>query len=76
MKFRSIFAALPVVVVPVVLVVVALSPTRADAADRPRPNVLFIAIDDLRNDLGAMGVTHARTPHAHSAATHQSCRQS
>lgn len=28
----------------------------------PRPNVLFIAIDDLRNDLGALGVAHARTP--------------
>ncbi len=27
------------------------------------PNVLFIAIDDLRNDLGALGVAHARTPH-------------
>lgn len=26
------------------------------------PNVLFIAIDDLRNDLGALGVAHARTP--------------
>ena len=34
----------------------------AAAADRPRPNILFIAIDDLRNDLGAFGVTHARTP--------------
>lgn len=27
-----------------------------------RPNVLFIAIDDLRNDLGYLGVQHARTP--------------
>lgn len=27
-----------------------------------KPNVLFIAIDDLRNDLGALGVVHARTP--------------
>lgn len=27
-----------------------------------RPNVLFIAIDDLRNDLGALGVAHAKTP--------------
>lgn len=33
----------------------------ADAAPR-RPNVLFIAIDDLRNDLGALGASHARTP--------------
>lgn len=27
-----------------------------------RPNVLFIAIDDLRNDLGSLGVAHAKTP--------------
>jgi iduronate 2-sulfatase len=27
-----------------------------------RPNVLFIAIDDLRNDLGVLGTAHARTP--------------
>lgn len=27
-----------------------------------RPNILFIAIDDLRNDLGALGVDHASTP--------------
>ena len=27
-----------------------------------KPNVLFIAIDDLRNDLGALGVAHAKTP--------------
>lgn len=32
------------------------------AADRTRPNVLFLAIDDLRNDLGALGVSHAKTP--------------
>jgi iduronate 2-sulfatase len=34
-----------------------------EAAHPARPNVLFIAIDDLRNDLGALGVEHARTPH-------------
>lgn len=27
-----------------------------------RPNILFIAIDDLRNDLGVLGVEHAHTP--------------
>jgi iduronate 2-sulfatase len=27
-----------------------------------RPNVLFIAIDDLRNDLGVYGAPHAQTP--------------
>lgn len=34
----------------------------AAAQPASRPNVLFIAIDDLRNDLGAYGVGHARTP--------------
>ena len=33
----------------------------AAASARP-PNVLFIAIDDLRSDLGALGVAHAKTP--------------
>jgi iduronate 2-sulfatase len=33
-------------------------PLRAD----PPPNVLFLAIDDLRNDLGALGAAHAKTP--------------
>jgi iduronate 2-sulfatase len=28
-----------------------------------KPNVLFISIDDLRNDLGALGAAHAKTPH-------------
>ncbi len=30
--------------------------------DARRPNVLLIAIDDLRNDLGVLGIAHARTP--------------
>jgi iduronate 2-sulfatase len=34
----------------------------------PRPNVLFIAIDDLRNDLGALGAVHAKTPQLDSFA--------
>lgn len=42
----------------VVLILSAL----ARAAETPRPNILFIAIDDLRNDLGAFGAAHARTP--------------
>ncbi len=33
-----------------------------------RPNVLFLAIDDLRTDVGAWGVEHARTPHLDSFA--------
>ncbi|MBL9201544.1 MAG: sulfatase, partial [Opitutaceae bacterium] len=35
----------------------------AAAESQQRPNVLFIAVDDLRNDLGALGAAHARTPH-------------
>jgi iduronate 2-sulfatase len=31
-------------------------------AETRRPNVLLIAIDDLRCDVGALGVAHARTP--------------
>jgi arylsulfatase A len=34
----------------------------------PNLNVLFIAIDDLRNELGALGVPHAQTPHLDSFA--------
>jgi len=33
------------------------------AENTRRPNVLFIAIDDLRNDLGIFGAAHAKTPH-------------
>ena len=33
-----------------------------DADGVERPNVLFISIDDLRNDVGAFGSTHAKTP--------------
>ena len=49
----------------------ALIPAALSAAEPSRPNVLFLAIDDLRDDLGAYGVAHARTPNldrfAHSA---------
>jgi iduronate 2-sulfatase len=34
----------------------------AVAAAPSHPNVLFIAIDDLRTDLGVLGVAHAKTP--------------
>lgn len=40
-----------------------LSSLATSPAAAERPNVLFIAIDDLRNDLGSLGVEHARTPH-------------
>lgn len=31
-------------------------------ATEPRLSVLFIAIDDLRNDLGSLDIAHAKTP--------------
>ena len=44
------------------LLILLVSPLVLAATERPRPNVLFIAIDDLRNDLGALGATYAQTP--------------
>ena len=32
-------------------------------AESPRPNVLFIVVDDLRPEIGAYGNVHIRTPH-------------
>lgn len=34
----------------------------APLAAADRPNVLFLAIDDLRSDLGVLGAAHAKTP--------------
>jgi iduronate 2-sulfatase len=46
---------------PLLLFFSSLCILHASSAAAP-PNVLFIAIDDLRNDLGALDVAHARTP--------------
>lgn len=43
----------------ILLVLLALS---APLAAQPKRNVLFIAVDDMRPDLGCYGVKHARTP--------------
>ncbi len=43
-------------------VVGLLSGTPASLAAQPRPNILFIAIDDLRPELGCYGVPRAITP--------------
>ncbi len=40
----------------------------AFAAEPARQNVFFISIDDLRNDLGAFGAAHAKTPQLDSFA--------
>ncbi len=48
----------------------AVGSTAGFAAEiRRPPNVLFLAIDDLRNDLGAFGVAHAKTPNLDRFAT-------
>lgn len=47
---------------PLFLLAASVAVWSAAAAAPGRPNVLFIAIDDLRNDLGVYGVAHARTP--------------
>ena len=46
-----------------VSVLIPVTPAAAAADSAQRPNVLFISIDDLRNDLGILGVQHAKTPH-------------
>jgi arylsulfatase A-like enzyme len=51
--FRAPFA--------VCLCLIAATTAAAAAAPRP-PNVLFIAVDDLRCELGCFGATHVRTP--------------
>src|SRR5688572_3597577 len=40
----------------------------AFAADPPRLNVLFIAVDDLRPELGCYGVTGVKSPHIDALA--------
>lgn len=46
----------------VLLALLLLAPLSA-ALCQERLNVLFIAVDDLRTDLGCYGVKHAKTPH-------------
>ena len=45
------------------LVCRAPAPGGAGAASAPRPNVLFIAVDDLRPELGCYGARRIRSPH-------------
>lgn len=52
---------MPSRILPVALMLLAAG-SSVSAAERSRPNVLFLAIDDLRTDLAALGVAHARTP--------------
>jgi hypothetical protein len=43
------------------------------AAAAARPNVLFIAADDLRAELGCYGSTEAKTPHLDALARRACC---
>jgi arylsulfatase A-like enzyme len=45
------------------LAVVSSGPEASRSAGRQHPNVLFIAVDDLRPELGAYGNPHVKTPH-------------
>lgn len=47
---------------PLILLFLACGLSAASHAAPERPNVLFISIDDLRNEIGALGVAHAKTP--------------
>lgn len=44
------------------LALAAVLPAAFGAAPAARPNVLFIAVDDLRNELGVLGAAGAKTP--------------
>ena len=44
------------------VVVLLLVGTNVRVSSADRPNVLFIAIDDLRTDLGSLGVSYAQSP--------------
>jgi iduronate 2-sulfatase len=57
-RFLGLFALTALTALAVVTAPSVVAATTTPA----RPNVLFIAIDDLRNDLGALGVSYARTP--------------
>ncbi|MEX2212637.1 MAG: sulfatase [Phycisphaeraceae bacterium] len=49
-----------------IIVVIALVASSAFAADRP--NILFIAVDDLRPEIGCYGAKHMKTPHIDALA--------
>lgn len=50
------------------LLLVLIAGARSEAAPTARPNVRFIAADDLRADLGCYGSREAKTPHRDALA--------
>ncbi|MBC8115164.1 MAG: sulfatase [Candidatus Saccharimonas sp.] len=60
MKFR--WTTMRVLLAGLLLAAVTLTAAQAQEA-KPRPNVLFVAVDDLRPELGCYGVSQVKTPH-------------
>lgn len=50
------------------LIVLLLIASSVRAAGTPRPNVLVIAIDDLRDELGCYGASHIHSPNIDALA--------
>ncbi len=59
MKRLPFFTPVRLILPVIVLAGVAAYPFSAEA----RPNILFLSIDDLNNDLGTLGVDYVKTPH-------------
>ncbi|MCP4812428.1 MAG: sulfatase-like hydrolase/transferase, partial [Planctomycetaceae bacterium] len=53
----------------ITLLLLLLTSSIAGGAEAARPNILFIAIDDLRPELGCYGSTIAKSPHLDKLAT-------
>jgi iduronate 2-sulfatase len=53
-----------------IAVVVALLPAGTASAERSKPNVLFIAVDDMNNDLGCFGHPLVKSPSIDRLAAH------
>lgn len=54
---------IPAPLLSLLLIFLLISCREKAVLDKPRPNVLFITIDDLNNDLGVLGVDYVHTPH-------------
>jgi iduronate 2-sulfatase len=67
MASRSRYSVLRTILFAAALTAIQLSATCV-ADDAQRPNILFIAVDDLRPDLGCYGHPEAKTPHIDALA--------
>src|SRR5687768_14238276 len=62
MRVRVILSRLRLVFLGVLVPAGLLAAASAGDSSKPRPNVLFIAVDDLRPELGCYGNTIIKTP--------------